>query len=138
MPLVHILSLTETGDCCQKPHCGSSIAEKERLAREVELAREIQESLLPPSELSAGPLSVWAHFRPAAEVGGDYFDLFSLAPGRLVVSIAKKYRNAGLPLEDLIQEGNLVWCTWGLERADSSTYFIVNESLLNGTGVLAY
>jgi len=63
------------------------VAEKERLAREVELAREIQESLLPPSELSSGPLSVWAHFRPAAEVGGDYFDVFSLAPGRLAVSI---------------------------------------------------
>jgi len=63
------------------------VAEKERLAREVELAREIQESLLPPSELSIGPLAVCAHFRPAAEVGGDYFDLFPLAPGRLVVSI---------------------------------------------------
>ena len=36
---------------------------------------------------SSGPLSVWAHFRPAAEVGGDYFDLFPLAPGRLVVAI---------------------------------------------------
>ena len=65
----------------------AQVAEKERLAREVELAREIQESLLPPSELSSGPLSVWAHFRPAAEVGGDYFDLFPLAPGCLVVSI---------------------------------------------------
>jgi serine phosphatase RsbU (regulator of sigma subunit) len=63
------------------------VAEKERMAREMELAREIQESLLPPSELSSGPLSVWAHFRPAAEVGGDYFDLFPLAPGRLAVSI---------------------------------------------------
>jgi serine phosphatase RsbU (regulator of sigma subunit) len=65
----------------------TQVAEKERLAREVELAREIQESLLPPSELSSGPLSVWSHFRPAAEVGGDYFDLFPLAPGRLAVSI---------------------------------------------------
>jgi serine phosphatase RsbU (regulator of sigma subunit) len=63
------------------------VAEKERMAREMELAREIQESLLPPLELSSGPLSVWAHFCPAAEVGGDYFDLFPLTPGRLVVSI---------------------------------------------------
>jgi serine phosphatase RsbU (regulator of sigma subunit) len=63
------------------------VAEKERMAREMELAREIQSSLLPPSELSSGPLSVWAHFRPAAEVGGDYFDLFPLAPGRLVVTV---------------------------------------------------
>lgn len=63
------------------------VAEKERMAREMELAREIQESLLPPLELSAGPLSVWAHFRPATEVGGDYFDLFPLSSGRLVVAV---------------------------------------------------
>jgi serine phosphatase RsbU (regulator of sigma subunit) len=65
----------------------AQVAEKERMAREMELAREIQESLLPPSELSTGQLSVWAHFRPAAEVGGDYFDLFPLGRGRLAVSI---------------------------------------------------
>ena len=63
------------------------VAEKERMAREMELAREIQESLLPPSELSAGPLSVWAHFRPATEVGGDYFDLFPLSEDRLLVAV---------------------------------------------------
>jgi serine phosphatase RsbU (regulator of sigma subunit) len=65
----------------------AQVAEKERMAKEVELAREIQSSLLPPAELSSGPLSVWAHFRPAAEVGGDYFDLFPLPPGSLLVAI---------------------------------------------------
>jgi serine phosphatase RsbU (regulator of sigma subunit) len=65
----------------------AQVAESERMTREVELAREIQSSLLPPREFSSGPLSVWAHFRPAAEVGGDYFDLFPLEPGRLLVSI---------------------------------------------------
>jgi len=65
----------------------AQVAEKERLAREMELAREIQESLLPPTEMTAGPLSVWAHFRPAAEVGGDYFDLFPLSGDRLVVAV---------------------------------------------------
>jgi serine phosphatase RsbU (regulator of sigma subunit) len=65
----------------------AQVAESERMTREVELAREIQASLLPPREFSSGPLSVWTHFRPAAEVGGDYFDLFPLEPGRLMVSI---------------------------------------------------
>ncbi len=64
-----------------------AVAEKERLAREMELAREIQESLLPPRELTSGPLAVVAHFRPAAEVGGDYFDLLPIAPGRLMVAV---------------------------------------------------
>ena len=64
-----------------------AVAEKERLAREMVLAREIQESLLPPRELTSGPLVVVAHFRPAAEVGGDYFDVLEVAPGRIVAAI---------------------------------------------------
>ncbi len=64
-----------------------AVAEKERLAREMVLAREIQESLLPPRELTSGPLELVAHFRPAAEVGGDYFDVLEAAPGRLVAAI---------------------------------------------------
>ena len=64
-----------------------AVAEKERLAGEMTLARQIQESLLPPRELTSGPLTVVAHFRPAAEVGGDYFDVLPSAPGQLVVAI---------------------------------------------------
>jgi HAMP domain-containing protein len=63
------------------------VAEKERLAQELELAREIQESLLPARHLELGPLTVRATFQPAAEVGGDYFDVFPLSGDRLVVAI---------------------------------------------------
>jgi sigma-B regulation protein RsbU (phosphoserine phosphatase) len=65
----------------------ADVAEKERLARELELAREIQESLLPASHLEVGPVSVRATFLPAAEVGGDYFDVFPISEDRLVVAI---------------------------------------------------
>jgi sigma-B regulation protein RsbU (phosphoserine phosphatase) len=57
------------------------------MARELELAREIQESLLPAREFTHGGLAVHAVFRPAAEVGGDYFDLFPLPGRRLVIAI---------------------------------------------------
>ncbi|MDX2435417.1 MAG: SpoIIE family protein phosphatase [Acidobacteriota bacterium] len=63
------------------------VAEKERLARELELAREIQQRLLPASKLEMGPLSVRAVFQPAAEVGGDYFDVFQVADDRLLVTV---------------------------------------------------
>ena len=65
----------------------SDVAEKERLARELELAREIQESLLPASHLEVGPISVRATFQPATEVGGDYFDIFAISENNLVVAI---------------------------------------------------
>ncbi len=63
------------------------VADRERLARELELAREIQESLLPDRLLRHGPFTVHATFRPAAEVGGDYFDIFPLTEDRLVVVV---------------------------------------------------
>jgi len=63
------------------------VAEKERLARELELAREIQQSLLPARRLELGLLNVRATFQPATEVGGDYFDVFSLVDDRLVVTV---------------------------------------------------
>lgn len=65
----------------------AEVSEKERLAREVELAREIQESLLPSPEFVHGELEVVAAFRPAAEVGGDLFDLFPGDEGRLTVVV---------------------------------------------------
>jgi HAMP domain-containing protein len=65
----------------------ADVAEKERLARELELAREIQESLLPASHFEVGPISVRATFQPATEVGGDYFDVFPISEDKLVVAI---------------------------------------------------
>ena len=55
-------------------------AEKERLEEELRIARQIQMSLLPPSRAVAVPgLRVAALCLPAAEVGGDYYDLLPLS-----------------------------------------------------------
>lgn len=63
------------------------VADRERLRREMELAREIQLSLLPETRLVHGGLAVSAHFLPASEVGGDYFDVFPLAGREVVVTV---------------------------------------------------
>jgi sigma-B regulation protein RsbU (phosphoserine phosphatase) len=65
----------------------ADVAEKERLAQELELARQIQESLLPPRHIELGTLSIHTSFQPAAEVGGDYFDVFSISDRRLVLAV---------------------------------------------------
>ena len=65
----------------------AEVGEKERMARELELAREIQESLLPAREFRHEGLTAHAVFRPAAEVGGDYFDLLPLGRRRLMIAI---------------------------------------------------
>lgn len=56
--------------------------EKERLEREMELAAEIQNQLLPKSMPSVPGFEVMGWNRPARQVGGDYFDLQPQGEGR--------------------------------------------------------
>jgi serine phosphatase RsbU (regulator of sigma subunit)/anti-sigma regulatory factor (Ser/Thr protein kinase) len=62
--------------------------ERERLAHEVELAREIQQRLLPKGPLRIGEYSFTGAHRAAAEVGGDAYDVLPLADGRVALAIA--------------------------------------------------
>jgi CRP-like cAMP-binding protein len=62
-------------------------AEQEVLARELQLARDIQTRML-PSELPALPgYDIAARSMPARMVGGDFFDVFSLDADRLGIAI---------------------------------------------------
>ncbi|HEY6271808.1 MAG TPA: GAF domain-containing protein [Terriglobales bacterium] len=66
---------------------GEEIAQRERLNRELEIAREVQERLF-PQELPAVPgLDYCGRCRPAREVGGDYYDFLELPEGKLGVAI---------------------------------------------------
>ena len=56
--------------------------EKERLEREMELAAEIQNQLLPKAMPSIPGFEVIGWNRPAQQVGGDYFDLQGLGDDR--------------------------------------------------------
>jgi RNA polymerase sigma factor (sigma-70 family) len=56
---------------------------------------------------SAVPPSLHRRLQAAVTAGDDAATLFVNSNLRLVVSIAKRYQGSGLPLLDLIQEGNL-------------------------------
>ena len=62
--------------------------EKERLEKEIRLAREIQQRLLPRALPDVGGLDLAAANRPSREVGGDYYDAIPLEGGRLLLAIA--------------------------------------------------
>ena len=57
------------------------------LGRELELARNIQESLVPHTFPQHSRLSVYGSMIPAAQVGGDLFDCFMLDANRLAFTI---------------------------------------------------
>src|SRR5205814_8410912 len=69
-------------------HAQVELVERERLAHELELARQIQSSLLPSRRRVAGPFVIQGSNRAAQEVGGDYFDFFELPDGQIGLAIA--------------------------------------------------
>ena len=66
---------------------GREMAQRERLNRELEIAREVQEHLFPQHLPSMPGLDYCGRCRPAREVGGDYYDFLELPEGRLGIAI---------------------------------------------------
>ena len=62
--------------------------EKERLEKELDVARDIQKKILPAKEPVFENLSVASVFIPAFEVGGDYYDYFEISKNKLGFIIA--------------------------------------------------
>ncbi|MDX1502534.1 MAG: SpoIIE family protein phosphatase [Thermoanaerobaculia bacterium] len=90
-------------------------AQKEILEKELEIARGLQESLLPRDLPHTEELEFATLFEPSAAIGGDYYDILPAADGRLAVVIAD-VAGHGLPaglrmamlkaaLSTLIEEG---------------------------------
>jgi serine phosphatase RsbU (regulator of sigma subunit) len=65
----------------------TTVAEKERLQSEIEIAATIQRNLLPKEGPQFRGVSFSAHFEPTASIGGDYYDVFNLDKSRLAVAI---------------------------------------------------
>jgi len=60
---------------------------EERLSRELEIAAEIQESLLPTRLPQLGGLSMAVSSIPASEVGGDFYDFITIDDRHLIIII---------------------------------------------------
>lgn len=65
----------------------ATVAEKERLQSEIEIAATIQRNLLPREGPQVRGVSFSAHFEPTASIGGDYYDVFNLDKSHLAVAI---------------------------------------------------
>lgn len=64
------------------------LIEKEALERELGVAREIQQSMLPHTLPQLAGYDLGGLMVPAREVAGDFFDIIALAPGRLGLVVA--------------------------------------------------
>ncbi len=90
---VHLLQsvATQTGLALESSHLTEAIAlevaQRERLNRELEIAREVQERLFPQSYPAVAGLDYAGRCRPAQGVGGDYYDFLELTDGSLGIGI---------------------------------------------------
>jgi serine phosphatase RsbU (regulator of sigma subunit) len=66
----------------------ASAAQKESLEKELQVARELQQSLLPSSLTTTEAVELASYFEPSAAIGGDYFDLLKGEDGQLTVVVA--------------------------------------------------
>lgn len=62
--------------------------EQERLAKEVELAEEVQQMLIPDTLPKEQRFNMASIYQPHFNVGGDYFDYIPLTENRFIVCIA--------------------------------------------------
>jgi sigma-B regulation protein RsbU (phosphoserine phosphatase) len=64
-----------------------SLMEKQRLVKDMEFARTVQESFLPQYAPEVQSYKFSAHYTPAQEVGGDFYDFIRLDRGRTGIVI---------------------------------------------------
>lgn len=81
----------QTGLAIENSELISSLAreasQRERLNREIEIAREVQERLLPQTFPQISGVDCSGICRPAQGVGGDYYDFIPMENGRLGIAI---------------------------------------------------
>ena len=63
------------------------VADRLSLKNDLEIAREIQQAMLPSGVYSAAGVEAIGSSRPANTVGGDFYDIIPLADGRLVIAL---------------------------------------------------
>ena len=67
-------------------------ATRERFEHELEVARLIQQHFLPRELPDLPGWQIAAYYRPAREVGGDFYDVIPLADGRVGVRRRRRHR----------------------------------------------
>ena len=85
--LLHALAI-EISSSIENARLIEEERQKRRLEHELGMARDIQRSLLPTTLPGEGWLVARGHCEASAQLGGDYYDLMQVAPGRWAAVLA--------------------------------------------------
>lgn len=78
---------TQIGAALENARLAAQEAESQRLARELELAHDLQVKLMPTPAVLQGDAEVAVHLRPAESLGGDFYTFSRLGRHRIGVMI---------------------------------------------------
>src|SRR5947207_6907436 len=111
--------------------------ERQRLEQEINIARDIQQALLPRDFPNTPEFAVTGVNFPCLSVGGDYFDVFPLGDGRTAFVIADvSGKGLGAAIVTTMLQGALSGMTLGTDPARVFNH--VNRFLCNHTEVGRY
>jgi sigma-B regulation protein RsbU (phosphoserine phosphatase) len=71
----------------QNAQMHESLLERERLSRDLKLAEQVQKRFLPQSVPVIPGFEFFAHYDPAYEVGGDYYDFVPVPGDKLAIAL---------------------------------------------------
>jgi serine phosphatase RsbU (regulator of sigma subunit) len=80
-------SSTQSATAIENARLYESEAQKDKIERDLELARRIQQGLLPKCIPEMNGLDICGQMVPAQQVGGDYFDLIPISDQKLYVIV---------------------------------------------------
>jgi phosphoserine phosphatase RsbU/P len=98
---------TQTGMAIHATRVASQLQRRERLERDLRVARQIQRSLLPANVPQVVGLDFAVHYEPAYQIGGDFYDFIWHDPSHLglaVGDVAGKAISAALYMARLTSE----------------------------------
>ena len=111
--------------------------ERQRLEQEINIARDIQQALLPRDFPNTPEFAVTGVNFPCLSVGGDYFDVFPVGDGRTAFVIADvSGKGLGAAIVTTMLQGALSGMTLGTDPARVFNH--VNRFLCNHTEVGRY
>jgi sigma-B regulation protein RsbU (phosphoserine phosphatase) len=77
----------QTAQALDYAHLIREVADQERLKRDIEIAKEVQQQMLPQALPRVATLEFTGTCLPARGVGGDYYDFISLPGGKLGIAL---------------------------------------------------
>ena len=116
--------------------------EKQKIEKDLELARTIQQNLLPTKIPSSDKFEIVAYNKTARQVGGDFYDVAKLGNGNTIIAIAD-VSGKGIQASLLVANlqaflKSLYKLNYPLQEASNLLNDLVSENTTNGSFITAF